>query len=208
MRRVGIAWLAMAGVGTFASSVRAQQPAPALSAPPAPPPSDAKPVATTASSSASGDAMPESGYHLDAGVAFSLPTGSLNGEILGAMPLVVNFGRRFSRQLILGVSGSAAVTFPVIGTGYDFIIGAGAEYYLAKQILGLDPWVGVNGGYEIGGVSVLGQNKSGSGPIGTIAAGLDYRKGFAPFAAFSLGSSGSGDVHEYITVGMRGVYDW
>jgi len=214
MRRVGLSLLALGVLGGLARPAAAQPTAPTAptsATPPAPPATAPPPAADTkpaASAASSVKPMPESGYHVDVGVAFSLPTGSLNGLLLGAMPLVVNVGRRFSRQLILGVSGTAAVTFPIIGAGYGFTIGGGGEYYLGSKLLGLDPWLGANFGFEIGAVTFDGNSTSQSGWLGTVAAGVDYRAGFAPFASFSLGSFGSGDMHEYITLGMRGVYDW
>jgi len=213
MRGIGLSLLTLGVLWGLTRPAAAQPTAPAAPTSATPPASPAAPPSagdtkTAAPAAASETPMPESGYHIDVGVAFSLPTGSLNGLLLGAMPLVVNVGKRFSRQLILGVSGTAAVTFPIEGAGYGFTIGGGAEYYLGSKLLGLDPWLGANFGFETGGVSFQGGSLSESGWLGTVAAGLDYRAGFAPFASFSVGSFGSGDTHEYITLGMRGVYDW
>jgi hypothetical protein len=156
--------------------------------------------------------VPETGWELAARISFSLPTGDINGFLLGAMPLQIDAGRRFSKQLIIGVYGYAAVLFPVEGNGYTLGFGAEGQYFL-QPILGLNPWVGAQAGYLLGSFSVEGFSTSFSGPEGGVQAGLDYKKGFGPFAAFTVGSysgssGGGSQTGEWITIGLRGTYDW
>jgi hypothetical protein len=124
------------------------------------------------------------------------------------MPLWIDAERRFSRQIVLGVYGGVEVVFPEIGTAYGFIFGGEGQYYLAQPILGFEPWLGAQVGYEVINFNLEGVTVSSSGLRGGVQAGLDYRKGFGPFAAFDLGSFASGESHEWLTIGMRGTYDW
>jgi hypothetical protein len=213
MKRAQIALLAIIPGAIFPSSANGQTtPPPAAEAPPAPtPPGPASTPATApVSPPPSGDTpVPETGYTLGARIGFALPVGDITSALLGAMPLWVDAGRRFSTALVLGVYGYFGVAFPVIGAGYGFGFGAEGQYTLSAPIFGLDPWVGATFGYDIASISALGATNSLSGPVGGVQAGLDYRQGFGPFAAFSIGSySGEGGVHEWITIGMRGTYDW
>jgi hypothetical protein len=142
-------------------------------------------------------------------VGFAVPFGDIQSAFLGAMPLWIDAGRRFSKALLLGVYGYFGVDFPIIGSGYGFGFGGEGQYRLSAPIFGLDPWFGATFGYDMVTMSALGTNTSLSGPVGGVQAGLDYKEGFGPFAAFSVGSySGEGGVHEWITIGMRGTYDW
>jgi hypothetical protein len=155
--------------------------------------------------------VPETGWDLGARISFSLPTGDLNGFLLGAMPVQVDAGRRFGKQLIVGLYGYAAVIFPIIGTAYGLGFGAEGQYFLSRPIFGLNPWLGAQAGYFLGWFSFDGQSSSFSGPEGGVQAGLDYKKGFGPFAAFDIGSYGSNGqslLGEWVTLGMRGTYDW
>lgn len=219
--RCPLATLLATGIlGTVASSVRGQEPA--TSAAPAAPPSTAAPAPAAPSAKADTPApttssvgdkpVPETGWELAARISFSLPTGDINGLILGAMPLQIDAGRRFSKQLILGVYGYGAVMFPIVGTGFGFGLGAEGQYFLSQPILGLNPWMGAQAGYLLGSLNLGGSSSSFSGPEGGVQAGLDYKKGFGPFAAFNVGSysggSGGSQTGEWITIGMRGTYDW
>jgi uncharacterized membrane protein YgcG len=251
MRRGAVSLLVFGAFGTIASSAWGQDPAPAQSAaPPASAPTPAAspptPVPTTptaapaAPATAADQPAPETTYELAARISFSLPTGDINGVLLGAMPLQIDAGRRFGRQLLLGVYGYAAVVFPIIGTAYALGFGAEGQYFLSQRIFGLDPWLGAQAGYLLGSISVDGASAGFSGPEGGVQAGLDYKKGFGPFAAFSVGSysgaggngsssssssgssgggssgggssggggSGGSLIGEWITIGMRGTYDW
>jgi len=232
MRRGLVSLLTLGAVvgatGTLASSVWGQDEAPAASAAPAaassaPAPAASAPTPPTPTPAAE-ESVPETGWELAARVSFSLPTGDLNGELLGALPLQIDAGRRFSRQLILGVYGYAAVVFPVSGAGFAFGFGAEGQYFLSEKILGLIPWFGVQGGYLVGSLSGGGSSTGVSGPEGGVQAGLDYKKGFGPFAAFTVGSysgaggggggstggggSGGSQTGEWVTIGMRSTFDW
>jgi len=148
--------------------------------------------------------VPETGWELGVRVGFSQPFGNISQLILGALPLWIDAGRRFSRQLVLGAYGGIAEVFPIIGTAYALFVGGQGQYHLSGPILGLDPWLGAQFGYE----SVNASGTSIGGPEGGVQAGLDYKRGFGPFLSFTVGSFGSGDTHEIATIGMRGTYDW
>jgi hypothetical protein len=217
MKRAHVALLAMISAATSASRAHGQTAAPAANsaapsaATPAPAPAtSASTSATSPGSETSGDQpVPETGYALGVRVGFALPLGDITSALLGAMPLWIDAGRRFSKALVLGVYGYVGVAFPIIGAGYGVGAGAEGQYKLSAPIFGLDPWVGANFGYDMASISAMSTNISMSGPSGGLQAGLDYKQGFGPFAAFTVGSySGEGGVHEWITVGMRGTYDW
>jgi len=219
MRGAWVAMLAMVSVGTVASSVRGQATAPASPSAVAPPPAAASttPVASASAapaappSAATDESVPETGWELGARVGFALPLGDINGTLQGALPLWIDFGRRFSRQLTLGVYGRVAVMFPAGASGFILAGGGEGQYHLAQPILGLDPWLGAGIGYENETVSPPGASSQSAGGLEyfNVQAGLDYKRGFGPFAAFAMGSySGEGSVHEWVTIGMRSTYDW
>ena len=180
-------------------------PAPAAPAPTAPVPSEAGP-STPASANQS---LPDTGWELGVRIAFSQPFGDKLSQLLvGAMPLWIDAGRRFSRQLVLGAYASIAELFPVVGTGFALLVGGQGQYHFSEPILGLDPWVGATFGLEWADVSVLGHDQTFSGPGGGVQAGLDYAQGFGPYLGFTVGSFSSGETHEFLTIGLRGTYDW
>jgi hypothetical protein len=186
-------------------------PAVPASTPAATPPTPTPPPVTSTAASASSAAsppVPETGFELGARIAFSAPFGNLQQQLKGAMPLWIDAGRRFSKQLVLGIYGYAAVAFPVVGAGYGFGIGGEGQYFFSQTLFGLNPWLGAAFGYETAGVSFMGANTTTGGPEGGVQVGLDYKRGFGPFAAFTVGSYSSYGVDEWITIGMRGTYDW
>jgi hypothetical protein len=152
--------------------------------------------------------LPETGFELGARLGFSVPFGQITQGVEGAMPLWIDAGRRFSKQLVLGVYGYAAVAFPVVGAGYGFGFGGEGQYFLSQPILGLNPWVGAGFGYLVANVSFMGSTTTIGGPEGGVQLGLDYKNGFGPYAGFTVGSYSGQGVDEWITIGMRGTYDW
>jgi opacity protein-like surface antigen len=116
-------------------------------------------------------------------------------------------------------------------SGSDIMLGVDAQYHLMPDGA-IDPWVGIGVGYEIGNVNVseagtsAGESFNGFQFVNA-QVGADYKPtpnfGIGPFVMFSAGEfancslsgAASGEtctipqkaVHEWLTFGLRGVYD-
>jgi hypothetical protein len=212
MRRIGlgIAYLALAAAGTSARPALAQT-APAATVATAQP---AAPPAAKPTDAASTDAQPPANpkYQLGVRIGFSTPFGDLANSVAGAMPLWIDGGYHITPQIVIGVYARIAVGFTTSScmascNGYFLGFGGEAHYHFAP-IKGLDPWVGVGGGYET--ASMDGGSFSGF-EFGNVQAGLDYKPGFGPFLGGSIDQysvGGSNTTAEWVTFGVRGTYDW
>jgi len=207
MRRGGIVLLALASAGTVASRASAQDtPAPPPAAPAAVNPAPAPPATSDA-------APPDTKLQLAARLGFSVPFGDIANAIAGAMPFWIEFGYRLVPQFIVGVYGRGQVGFTTsscVTSCSGYFLGGGAEvHYQFGPLGGFDPWIGAGIGYET--VSFGGQSSTGF-ELFNAQLGFDYRRGFGPFAGFSYdqySSSGqSNTTAEWVTLGVRGTYDW
>ncbi len=204
--------LALGVVGTIAPGALAQQDAPPSQQPSTAPQS---PSANQATESDAAPSVPESGFELGARVGYSFALGDLSNLLQGAMPLWLDAGYRLNRQITLGVYGRFGVGFPAgaLTGATAYLIGFGAEgqYHLAP-LKSLDPWVGLVAGYEIATLSYSGASTSLSGiDFANLQLGVDYKAGFGPFLSFAVGqysSNGQSSTHEWLTLGVRGTYDW
>jgi hypothetical protein len=169
--------------------------------------SAATPAASASTASASG-ASADTKYQLGVRIGFSVPLGGISDALGGTLPIWVDGGYRFSPRLILGGYARFALAFTVPGciascSGYALGLGGEAHYHL-DPFLGLDPWIGAGVGFE--DISFGGE--SGSGFEVNAQGGLDYKPGFGPFVGFAYDSYSGGLSGEWITVGVRGTYDW
>lgn len=114
---------------------------------------------------------------------------------------------------------------------HDLRFGVNAHYHLMPDQT-IDPWFGLGVGYEILSASASGGNQSISSSVKgfefvSLQGGADYKVmpnlGVGPFLSFSLGkyttqsidggsATQSGDIqntafHEWLLLGVRGVYD-
>jgi hypothetical protein len=204
--------LAMASAGTVVSSASAQDaPAPPAAAPapvnpaPAAAPAPAPPAASDA-------APPETKLQLAARLGFAVPFGDIQNGIAGAMPFWIEFGYRLVPQLMVGVYGRGGPGFTTsscVTSCSGYFLGGGAEiHYQFGPVAGFDPWIGVGFGYET--ASFAGQSSSGFELINA-QLGFDYTRGFGPFAGFSYNqysASGQTQSAEWVSLGVRGTYDW
>ena len=211
MRRGWVALLAMVSMGTVASSVRGQAAAPTASAAPA---TSAQP-APSASTTGSDESTPPMTYQLALRVGFSDPIGDITNFFAGSVPIWVDLGYRISPKIVIGAFAQYGVLF-VKGCpdqpcqGYDLHFGGEVHYHFApyKQ---LDPWVGAGAGYELTGNLSSGSKSQGAIEFFNAQAGLDFKPGFGPFFAFSVdqfSSNGQSSTDQWLTLGVRGVYDW
>jgi hypothetical protein len=184
-----------------AALARAQEAAAAATAP------AAAAAATPASAAPAEDAAALTKYELGVRIGFSFPVGAVSDLVAGAMPIWVDGGYRISPRLLVGGYASFALAFTQPGclascTGYVIDVGAEARYH-TDPFLGLDPWFGAGLGFT----DLSAYGTSFSGPEVNVQGGLDYKPGFGPFVGFAFDdySGGSG---EWITLGVRGTYDW
>jgi hypothetical protein len=135
-------------------------------------------------------------------------------------------------QMAYTIVGDQGCTSEEKCTARDAKVGANVHYHFLPQGT-FDPWVGVGAGYEWLTISGLDHGKDASATLRgfellNLQVGGDYRLGqhaaLGPYASFALGqySQGSkategqptvsGDVkntamHEWLTFGVRGVFD-
>ena len=213
MRRGAVWLLAFGAFGTIASNAWGQDPAASASvpAPTSVAPAAAPAVTPTPAPTDSTAAAPPKKYQLGLRVGFSDPFGNIASGFNGSLPIWLDFGYRVSPQIVIGVYAQYGVLFVQSGDqGYDLHFGGEVHYHFAP-IKGLDPWVGAGVGYELAGDPTAGGGSLGGFEFFSAQAGLDYEPGFGPFVAFSLddlsSSGGQSSMNQWLTLGVRGVYD-
>jgi hypothetical protein len=180
------------------------------------------------------------GFDFGLRLAYAVPFGdqventSLNDTFSGAIPLVLEAGYRFTRNISAGalfqyafgqIKGSAAAGFcndnGVSCSGSVMRVGIEGIYNLRLDTP-LDPWVGLGIGYEWGSLSGSGNNFSFSGTDSgfeflTLQGGGDYRLApqfaLGPFLSFSIARYGSQSVTMNGTttsmdIGNTAVHEW
>ncbi len=201
--------------------------APAPSPPPSPPPLPAP------SHRAMREDDGSTGFAFGVRAAWAFPFGDLNAtdtlgnNIAGQLPIWLEAGWRFTRNIYAGIYGQYAFGFSnncPISTDcstHGYRLGIEAIYNFAPDGW-LQPWAGLGFGYEWLYVTRAGQDSTYKGfELGHVQAGLDLavskQLSVGPFASVSLlgkytsqsANGVSNDIsatHEWVQVGLKATF--
>ncbi len=219
-------WMVLGAVALMgvASTVTAQEPAPAepapaaaaAAAPEAAPTSEAaQPVSASASPDAAAGTL-----QLGLRAGFSFPGGdavkraAMSDSFTGAVPVQFDVGIRASRAWILGAYAGYGVVLvkecsaELTCTAQQLRVGFQAEFH-TRTSPGADPWFGIGTGYEDLHLAVKSSTRSSDGHISgaeflTLQAGVALKLG----NALTIGPFGSASFAQYVHTSNGDRSEW